>query len=95
VAVERLANVDSDEDGQPDDPGISRWEFFTEPTADGHIGYLFRDNRPPHSPTEFWGAVEVSFSGVIHSLTDEEVPPAAVCSEVFPDTEGCPPPASP
>jgi hypothetical protein len=69
VVVTRLHNVDSDEDGSPDNPGKSQWEFSTT-----GLGYVYRDNNPPHSPTEFWGVVTLSFSGTIESLTDELEP---------------------
>lgn len=77
VVVKRLENVDNQ------DPGISRWEFSTE----GH-GYVYRDNNPPHNPTEFWGVVDLPFSGAIESLSNEPLP-TATCDE-FTDSTLCP-----
>jgi len=83
VIVQRLPNVDSDGDGTPDNPGFSRWAF----TTDG-LGYVYRDNNPPHRPTEFWGTVSLPFSGVIESLTDEPEPhlePGQTCADLYPN----------
>ena len=85
VTVERLPNVDSDDDGQADDPGISQWAFSTEAP---HIGYLYRDNNPPHGPSEFHGTVTLPFSGIIISHTEEPVP-AGLCDD-FSDSQPCP-----
>lgn len=88
LTVERLPNLGGN------NPGISQWEFYTEPldfdgdsTANEHIGYLFRDNNPPNAPTEFWGAVNLPFSGIIESLTLEPVPTTS-CSD-FADSGTC------
>ena len=59
IEVTRLPNVD----------GKSLWTFSTT-----GLGYVYRDNNPPHSPTEFWGVVTIPFSGTIESLTDEPEP---------------------
>lgn len=73
VIVTRLHNLDSDDPGvEPDYPGIAQWKFSTEDDGNGNsIGYVYRDNNPPHAPTEFWGTINLPFSGIIESLTDE------------------------
>ncbi len=84
LVVERLPNVlvDGESRGQ--------WGFATEATAGGtHIGYLYRDNRPPHAATELWGIVRLSFSGLIESLTPEPEP-SATGYEIPEDPDLCP-----
>jgi hypothetical protein len=73
VIVKRLPNVS----------GKSQWEFSTE-----GLGYVYRDNNPPHTATEFWGSVSLPFSGIIESLTDE-LEPEGDCSD-FSDCVDCP-----
>jgi hypothetical protein len=83
--VTRLENADSDGDGVQDDPGISYWEIHSEAP---HFAYLWRDNNPPHAPTEFHGTVTLPFSAILESQSEEPVP-ATQCAD-FPDSEPCP-----
>jgi len=79
VIVERLSNADFDGDGELN----SQWSFSTS-----GLGYVYRDNRPPHGPTEFWGALSLPFSGTITSLSNEPEPDGSCCD--FPDSVNCP-----
>lgn len=79
VTVKRLPNLDAA------DPGISQWAFSTESP---HVGYLYRDNNPPHGPSEFHGTVILPFSGLITSQTMEPQP-TGLCDD-FSDSLGCP-----
>ena len=56
-------------------------------TTAPHWGYLYRDNRPPHFPSELVGIVALPFSATITSLLDEPAPPA---SNVVLDSCPCP-----
>jgi hypothetical protein len=78
VTVDRLPNVDSA------DPGFSQWQVSTEWP---HTAYLFRDDNPPHAPTEYHGMVTLPFSCVITSQSEEPVPdPSGDCL----DSDPCP-----
>jgi hypothetical protein len=90
MVVKRLDNLPS---------GFSQWEFLTENRAtasepEKHTGYLYRDNRPPHLATEFWGTVELPISGIIESLT-QETAAALQGYEIPEDPDGCPPEPAP
>ena len=86
MVVERLPET---EDGR------SQWAFYTEATPNGeHWAYLYRHNREPHAPTEFWGMVDFPLSGLIVSLTPEPAP-IDDGSYVHPEGEGCPPALDP
>lgn len=78
VTVEHLPNIDGA------DTGFSQWQVSTEWP---HTAYLFRDDNPPHAPTEFHGTVTLPFSCTITSQTEEPVPdPAGECL----DSDSCP-----
>lgn len=61
VTIERKNNV----------AGKAVWSFFNESPF---VGYLYRDNQPPHFPSELVGIVSLPFSGTITSLTSEPEP---------------------
>lgn len=65
MVVERLSNILDPETGETH----ARWRFST-----AGFGYVWRDNNPPHGPTEFWGTVSLPMSGTIESLSDEPQP---------------------
>lgn len=68
--------------------GSAQWRFATE---EPHLAYLYHDNRPPHAPSAFHSIVQLPFSGVVSSLTQEAEPapgdPATHCW----DSDPCPP----
>lgn len=84
MIVKRLPNLDLDGVDGPDNPGISQWKFSTSTTG---RAYVYRDNNPPHAPTEFWGVVTLPMSGIIESLTDETEPTGS-CDD-FEDSVDC------
>ena len=74
-------NFDADVTGETNLPGING------------LGYVYRDNNPPHAATEFWGTVSLPMSGTLTSLSDETAPTDCTACFTYGDgvfPGGCP-----
>ena len=83
VLVTRLPNLD--DDGDPATPGLAQWHIATEGAG---LAYLY--HRPPNQPLALHSIVQVPFSAVLSSLTQEEEPDPNHPDTHCLDSEECP-----